>query len=123
MTMSGFHRALSTKAVQPTHNRTSGGSSPSEPTNYPGGTNVKKTAPLLHRFTKLVPSEVDLYPCLADGYARISVMPLTNGAWRVYVWGADDYGAEFDVATLEEALAVFNDTDWYYRLPNGWCLV
>lgn len=99
------------------------------------------------RFTKFVPCEVDLHPCYvrpnvgpsesgshvrdSGGYAHVSVFQLygpdqaidgRSELWRVCIWGADDTGFENDVATMEEALAIFNAVQWIDQYPegNGW---
>lgn len=49
----------------------------------------------------------DWYPCFPGHQVRIKVTGLTNGTWRVCVWGADDCGMEIDVNTRMQALDIF----------------
>jgi len=50
------------------------------------------------------PTPDDWAPTFADGTVAVSnVMPLSNGKFRIAVWGGDDLGMELDLDTAQEA--------------------
>ena len=54
------------------------------------------------RRTKHVLSNEDWYPTL-EGKVRVSLIGWSDGAWRVCVWGGDDFGLERDWASSSGA--------------------
>jgi hypothetical protein len=77
-----------------------------------------QTKPLVHRLQKYIPSEIDLYPCYPGGMARVAFMELSNGLWRVCIWGADDCGYEYDQPDYETGLKVYNDLTHLTGIPT-----
>lgn len=61
------------------------------------------------RVTKQIRTNENWYPT-KDGQVRVSFMALTDGKWRVAVWGDDDFGLERDFPHTErqEAQALFD---------------
>jgi hypothetical protein len=50
----------------------------------------------------------DWYPCIDDKYVSLKYVGLlTDGMYRVCVWGGDDFGLEKDYSTEEEAKEVY----------------
>jgi hypothetical protein len=64
------------------------------------------------KWQKFIPSDIDLYPCYPGKQARVAMMKLSNGQWRVCIWGADDCGFDYDVDTFQQA------QDEYQRLDR-----
>jgi len=56
--------------------------------------------------TCFVPTEEDWYPT-ENGQLRVSYIPLTDGMFRVCVWGADDFGMEKDMKDKGEARLLY----------------
>lgn len=54
------------------------------------------------------PTTDDWYPNWPGDMVYIRMCPLSNGLFRVCVWGADDTGMEIDVKSKEEAQAIYN---------------
>lgn len=61
------------------------------------------------RVTKQIRTNESWYPT-KDGQVQVSFMALTDGQWRVAVWGGDDFGLEKDFPHAErhEAQALFD---------------
>jgi hypothetical protein len=49
----------------------------------------------------------DWYPTYEEGKVKASFMPLSDGLFRVSVWGADDFGIYRDFKSRMEAKMVF----------------
>ncbi len=49
------------------------------------------------------------YPNYTNNQVRLRVGSLSNGSWRVSVWGADDFGMEFDLKTRHQALMIYQE--------------
>jgi len=47
------------------------------------------------------------YPNYPGDTVKVRVTRLSDGKWRVSVWGADDDGMECDLRLQDEALALF----------------
>lgn len=60
-----------------------------------------------YRKSKYVFSEIELYPCYEGHCAKVSLVPLTTGDWRVCIWGADDLGYDFDTSDKHIAVAMY----------------
>lgn len=59
------------------------------------------------RMEKFIPSDIDLYPCYPGGLAQVIFCGLSNGLYRVCIWGADDRGYDFDQPSRLIALETF----------------
>jgi hypothetical protein len=57
--------------------------------------------------TKMLNTPDEWHPCYPQNKVEVSTMPLTDGKFRVCVWGTDDFGMERDYETAKEALAVY----------------
>jgi hypothetical protein len=67
---------------------------------------------------KYVTTPDDWYPCYKDQKVKVKITPLhphidEPQLWRVWVWGADDDGMEYDTLDLNEAWDKFN------KIQNG----
>ncbi len=67
-----------------------------------------------YRRTAFVPVTDDWIPNHPANTVEVSTMSLHQGlapanAYRVCVWGADDFGMERDFETKEEAIALYED--------------
>ena len=54
------------------------------------------------------PTTDEWYPNWPGNMVHVRMCPLSDGLFRVCVWGADDDGMEIDVSTQEEAQAIYN---------------
>lgn len=54
------------------------------------------------------PTPDDWYPSINVHYVKLSTMSLSDGKFRVCVWGGDDFGMERDYATKAEADAAYD---------------
>lgn len=61
----------------------------------------------LERQEVQVPTNEDWYPTFPDNTVKVSFSGLTNGQWRVAVWGLDDHGLEHDYETRADAISMF----------------
>jgi hypothetical protein len=63
-----------------------------------------KKAPYRQEVEK--PTRDNWYPTV-NGRVRVSLLELSNGHWRVCVWGGDDFGLERDYPSKAEAEPAF----------------
>jgi hypothetical protein len=59
----------------------------------------------LTREEKFILTSEDWYPTYATGLVRVALLRLSTGQWRVCVWGADDFGLERDLPSVERQSA------------------
>lgn len=60
-----------------------------------------------YRKSKYLFSEIELYPCYEGNRAKVSLIPLKTGDWRVCIWGADDLGYYFDTPDKRTAVVMY----------------
>jgi len=53
---------------------------------------------------KYIKTKENWYPTV-EGNVRVSWLGLSNGGWRVCVWGGDDFGLEKDFSHVERQMA------------------
>jgi hypothetical protein len=54
------------------------------------------------------PSNPAYYNPLYHEAVRVSLIHLTDGLWRVCVWGNDDFGLDYDQPSKNVATRIFN---------------
>ena len=72
---------------------------------------------LTDRLEKTILTNQDWYPTI-NGKIRVLFTGLTNGKWRVYLWGMDDFGLEYDFDTRMAALEVYNTIPDYITIKT-----
>jgi hypothetical protein len=63
-------------------------------------------------FQSYHPTTDDWHPCYSiqkEPHVRVRVMKLFSGFFRVCVWGADDYGMEYDTSSQDEAFQLYRE--------------
>lgn len=76
------------------------------------------------RRVKYVPTTVEMYPCFSipgerEKLCRVSLSHLTDGNWRVSIWGADDCGWEYDTLNRLSAEARWSYIERVDAIPSG----